>query len=761
MTSSVRSVPRSSRREGSAADLEAGDLDESSSTTSCDTMNGRPGISSARRHRRRQSKSLREKGPQVETVKELYDQFLRRFRDKLEYLRKARPKNEKLYKSCQPRYAPLLTGRSQAKDPLLKVEGHITYFLPGAVRYLDNAFSIKSMTETNTAYAEMDAYWSEHCRDRAKGEMPPLYQWVHIPANNMIWVRQVLTQILKHYYGGKEDYVSRILQHEYWEDQEDHLANPRFGRSMKPFGLVIREQPGSGQVLKDPVSLAVYLPYLHWERAVAVAYMNHVASDIKENQRSYEEFAEGTNRTLENYFEHLAAPSAPTDEMLLRKYLRGNSDIHMRRTLDQYYHTDLLDTSDRDRDQTISRYAERHYLWPREGSDREPPVLMVDQCWMWIIGVGERATILTSFPTSWSFFDTEGLSDPLDVRRKITRNLNRRSFRRKMSTPSTLAAFILEQCVRNIMETSTIMKKRYRFVDQYELSINSLVGRQAEAFKKLWKGVRQESKGTGDDVFDAFDEFRMYQEAKDIEEELQMILKVRDHQVKCLTWLTRDSAFKSNALGSEYPNFTGSFLPDRHKARTRHLEHLLSRAEGVQEDIRQFLKLKQQRASISEARSLRRLAQASERQSDTTFVFTVISIIFLPLTTLASFFGMNAVELGSGVQPIGIIFAYIFPISVLIIAVAMFAGFDHSARRHLESFLRARFPKFGLREDRKRTNSPQGEEPNQIIEDQVYDADETTPLDIYSSDSSDEDHTADYLMRPDRNYSDDDFGEPS
>jgi hypothetical protein len=57
---------------------------------------------------------------------------------------------------------------------------------------------------------------------------------------------------------------------------------------------------------------------------------------------------------------------------------------HVRRTLDQSYYATLRDTSERDEDQVVQRYA-------RDKSQtvgNACPMLMVDQCWLWVIGDG-------------------------------------------------------------------------------------------------------------------------------------------------------------------------------------------------------------------------------------------------------------------------------------------------------------------------------------------------------------------------------------
>lgn len=61
------------------------------------------------------------------------------------------------------------------------------------------------------------------------------------------------------------------------------------------------------------------------------------------------------------------------EEKLLRKYLWHEPPLHIRRTLDQFYHDAKFDTQDRDLDQVVLRHAKRN-------SSFGARVLMVDEC---------------------------------------------------------------------------------------------------------------------------------------------------------------------------------------------------------------------------------------------------------------------------------------------------------------------------------------------------------------------------------------------
>jgi hypothetical protein len=120
-----------------------------------------------------------------------------------------------------------------------------------------------------------------------------------------------------------------------------------------------------------------FMPYLHWESDVVRLHTNYIMEDVDKGSQYTDE-------------ELLKLP-CNVDEKLLRKYLRNSSPLHVRRTLDQAYYYTLPSTLDRDSDQVVFRYL-------KSPEEINPPVLMVDQCWLWVLGG-------TSFPADYYFID--------------------------------------------------------------------------------------------------------------------------------------------------------------------------------------------------------------------------------------------------------------------------------------------------------------------------------------------------------------------
>lgn len=68
------------------------------------------------------------------------------------------------------------------------------------------------------------------------------------------------------------------------------------------------------------------------------------------------------------------------DERLVKENLGSEAPIHIRRTLDQFYHWTMVDTADQDHDQVVCRGT--HSSIDIRATSQ---LVMVDQLWMWIL----------------------------------------------------------------------------------------------------------------------------------------------------------------------------------------------------------------------------------------------------------------------------------------------------------------------------------------------------------------------------------------
>lgn len=119
------------------------------------------------------------------------------------------------------------------------------------------------------------------------------------------------------------------------------------------------------------------MPFLHYEtnggrKSLATAIENATKSRLERKSHN-----EGEKST--------------PDEKLIQTYLHEKHCMHIRRTLDQYYYHTMKDTSARDEDQVVYRYAKK--MWP-EVKESDLNILMVDQLWLWILGGGKHYKVI-------------------------------------------------------------------------------------------------------------------------------------------------------------------------------------------------------------------------------------------------------------------------------------------------------------------------------------------------------------------------------
>jgi hypothetical protein len=95
--------------------------------------------------------------------------------------------------------------------------------------------------------------------------------------------------------------------------------------------------------------------------------------------------------------------------------------------------------------------------------------------------------------------------------------------------------------------------------------------------------------------------------------------------------------------------------------------------------LKDLLTLKQQQAGVVEAREAVKQATETLKQGRSIMLFTIITIIFLPLSFCASIFGMNVTEFNGGLLTLHEELYYMFPTSVAIIITSFTFAFSSSS----------------------------------------------------------------------------------
>ncbi|KAJ5937653.1 hypothetical protein N7454_003995 [Penicillium verhagenii] len=443
---------------------------------------------------------------------------------------------------------------------------------------------------------------------------------------------------------------------------------------------------------KDPNALvstyniSVFMPYLHFEST---------------ERRTKMEEAIRRTETLSFDGQNLKR-TRTRDEMLLDAHLlSSNTSLHMRRTLDQFFYPNI-DTQGRDQDQVVYRYQTKGPGCERTASD--PKIFMVDQLWMWVTG----NLLVTSFPQRWD----QPKNDPLNVLEGIIEDINSKT-REPVKSVYDLATLITNRC-SGVFDRHRMGDDQYQFMDMFESSIGIATDRetllfnrfnhasaQASSWIKSHRRMNQSTRhktahdvpeevnpnndndysdGDGsplfvDDLLDIGEETDLLAEIKDIKDELNMIRTVLEQQKNVL-------ADFQEVICDTYQGQNKSQLEVKKKFKDQQrmidmhlkdIDRMDKQAERIYHSITDLLDLKQKHANAFEARFARDQAAGTSRQSKTIMVFTIVTIVFLPLSFISSIFTINLKEFD------GLDLAYVakytfgvgFAISIPLILVAL------------------------------------------------------------------------------------------
>lgn len=461
--------------------------------------------------------------------------------------------------------------------------------------------------------------------------------------------------------------------------------------------------PQSSLVRRDTISpskgnIFMFMPYLHFE-----------------TKRRQTEMQEAIRRA-----EALRTPSrklskaATYDEMLIRAHLSTSTvSLHVRRTLDQsFYHN--IDTESRDQDQVVYRYQTKG----KALDECDPKIVMVDQLWMWILGPN---LIITAFPQRWQ----QPRNDPLNVLDSIIEDINSKT-RDPVASVHDLAMIITNRC-SGVFDRHRMGDEEYQFLDMFESSIGNATDRETILFKEFnlasaqasrWlqhnrtpgrlasivendsteAQSNEEQRAEWDDkvkfedymrgplfvdkLLDIGQETDLLAETKDIRDELNMIAKVFEDQQHVLTEL---EAAICDIYLEEQQSQRGVKKGFREQLKTidmhlKDIERMDKQAERIYSSITDMLDLKQKHANAFEARFARDQAAGTAKQSQIIMVFTIVTIVFLPLSFIAAFFAINIDEFprvsnDAPFLPLGYVSKYMFGIgfsvSIPLIVIAL------------------------------------------------------------------------------------------
>ncbi|KAI0024073.1 hypothetical protein F4780DRAFT_769011 [Xylariomycetidae sp. FL0641] len=356
-------------------------------------------------------------------------------------------------------------------------------------------------------------------------------------------------------------------------------------------------------------------------------------------------------------------------------------------------------------------------------------VVMVDQLWMWIL---DERTIITCFPKRYGVnkHDTSGVHK--SIRMRLQDNGPD-----QIRTVFDMGLLILDECSKTFFDRTKFVDDQPQVLESFSKAIGNLSHQQTVAAERLWRwtdeaSVVYRSQGSADKpdlhvpLLDIQPEGKLEREIKDIIEELDIMLHiVKTHKEiskrfianaqhmldpeaefedkKYMTHRNRWEASRQRRRGSvsqrdlhtiqeqeqerehrqeerraDYhwfrlnaDEYLGSVI-----TRIEELEELRSSAMATADDVKSLLELKQQQAGVVQAWQAVRQSEESIRQGRSIMMFTLVTIVFLPLSFLSSVFGMNNMEFTGNGWEISAQFRLMFSISAGVIVASLLFAFS-------------------------------------------------------------------------------------
>ncbi|KAK1676416.1 hypothetical protein BDP55DRAFT_104084 [Colletotrichum godetiae] len=367
-------------------------------------------------------------------------------------------------------------------------------------------------------------------------------------------------------------------------------------------------------------------------------------------------------------------PPGNLHEQLIRGYFSSTTQgFQPRRTLDQYIYSHTESTPYRDNDQVIYRYTRSH-------SFPEPLILMVDQLWLWILG---DETVISCCPLRWNSWvarDSQNQTDittqpskpppfirwfagwrqqipayerrprgpnlmestkthdmwpeidpeaPLTVPYLVIQHLSKQG-REAIGSVNDLASLITTHCVELLNPHH--VADEHLFFEFFDRSIVQASDNVTSAWRIFKDAVRMGSH----DVIEITEETELMIEVDDILDELHTMKLVLTKQRTIIRGLNTCLS----AIANENPQklWIKTRVLDDHLL---HIDQMEEAAKKAETSLFRLMDLKQKRGSLSEAYYARESARDTAKQGKTVIVFTVVTILFLPVSFIAAMFAIN------------------------------------------------------------------------------------------------------------------------
>lgn len=295
-----------------------------------------------------------------------------------------------------------------------------------------------------------------------------------------------------------------------------------------------------------------------------------------------------------------------------------------------------------------------------------------------VTGSHSSDLVITCFPQRWD----QPKNDPLNVLDGIIEETNAKT-RPPIQSVYDLAMLITSRC-SGMFDNSRLDDQNYQFLDMFEHSIGVVTDRESRLFSRFNRASAQSAQwlqrhrrrrgsrsiltgsldpdddrtdkdhadGFPDALLDIGVETSLLAEIKDIRDELNIITGILESQLLTVGYLEGFVTEELRGEGSR--RTTDAVVSDIRRRASEQKRSLESKHKDVNRMDRQamslydsltdLLDLKQKHSNALEARFAGDQAVIAAKQGQTIMVFTIVTIVFLPLSFIASFFAINFVE---------------------------------------------------------------------------------------------------------------------
>ncbi|KAJ5876620.1 hypothetical protein N7455_000085 [Penicillium solitum] len=529
--------------------------------------------------------------------------------------------------------------------------------------------------------------------DRPEADTEKL-MWIHVPYTHTGWVSQVIRRACQD--RQEPNFVRKFINDENWYfrfNRARHLEP--HARFVKPACIHSRQMDipqGLDDAAEDP-QLGLYAPYIHWDTYRNLILRRKVVED---------RLKQGRSRPVPGRIS-----KASLEAQLIWTYLGSEPPIHLRRTLDQYGYPNLRSTIARDDDQMLWKRTRRparideqlkEYLQSAQddpeneenvGEFMDGTVLMVDQLWLWIL---DKKTVVTFFPNQEATTSEGKLFEQSNLHSSIYNELNG-DLSRRFETAGDLAALIMLHAVTVLLEKT--LHHDLQVLRIFEESISILSESVTKSFKRFRnrgftnRPADHDRTSDGKIMTAAQQDYKELQVARRNREDLSVLLELRDIEDELSTILKlleqQDTVINSMVKYFDNGGYGILFLETAQKRIDEYRSQINDMKENshlTQKAVETLLDLKQKQANVDEAKMTRWQAEVAQTQSRAVMVFTIFSVVFLPLSFFTSLFGINAREWsGEQTNPtLGEMFQIAAPASFAIIFLSLFIAFSDTLR---------------------------------------------------------------------------------